>query len=118
MVEIIKFLKGRISGLNDLRKVSEQKNVEQTVFFTLGATEAFREILDKINQYEQDEIDSLDKIIKEIKTLEWYFNRIKKNQAFASDWEFKQYVKHYCDKITFLSEKLLRQIQENETNKV
>ena len=118
MIEIIKFLKERINGLNDLKKISQEKNVEQTVFFTLGATEAFKEILWKVNQYEQDEIDSLDKIIKEIKTLEWYFNRIKKNQAFASDWEFKQYVKHYCDKITFLSEKLLRQIQENETNKV
>ena len=93
---------------------SEQKNVEQTVFFTLGATEAFKEILWKVNQYEQDEIGSLDKIIKEIKTLEWYFNRIKKNQAFASDWEFKQYVKHYCDKITFLCEKLFKQIEEQE----
>lgn len=114
MIEIIKFLKERINGLNDLKKISQEKNVEQTVFFTLGATEAFKEILWKINQYEQDEIDSLDKIIKEIKTLEWYFNRIKKNQAFASDWEFKQYVKHYCDKITFLSEKLLIQIEDRK----
>lgn len=114
MIEIIKFLKERINGLNDLKKISQEKNVEQTVFFTLGATEAFKEILWKVNQYEQDEIDSLDKIIKEIKTLEWYFNRIKKNQIFARDWEFKQNVKHYCDKITFLCEKLFKQIEERE----
>lgn len=118
MVEIIKFLKGRISGLNDLRRISEQKNIEQTVFFTLGATEAFREILHKINQYEQDEIDALNKIIGEIKSLEWSINKVKKNEYWARDWEFKQAVKHKCEKISFLSEKLLRQIQENETNKV
>jgi len=118
MVEIIKYLKGRISGLNDLRKISEQKNVEQTVFFTLGATEAFREILDKINQYEQDEIKALDKIIEEIKTLEFYFSKVKKDEYFARDWEIKRIIKYRCEKISFLSEKLLRQIQENETNKV
>lgn len=117
MLEIIKFLKERINGLNDLKKISQEENIEQTVFFTLGATEAFKEILWKVNQYEQDEIGSLDKIIKEIKTLEWYFNRIKKNQAFASDYEFKLYVKHYCDKITFLCEKLFKQIEEQE-NKI
>ncbi len=114
MIEIIKFLKEKINSLNDLKKISQEKNIEQTVFFTLGATEAFKEILWKVNQYEQDEIDSLDKIIKEIKTLEWYFNRIKKDQIFARDWEFKQNVKHHCDKIAFLSEKLLIQIEDRK----
>lgn len=118
MVEIIKFIKERINGLNDLKKISQEKNVEQTVFFTLGATEAFKEILWKINQYEQDEIKALDKIIEEIKTLEFYFSKVKKNEYFARDWEVQQIIKYRCDKLAFLSEKLLRQIQENETNKV
>lgn len=112
MIEIIQHVKKQINGLDNLKKISEQKNVEQTVFYNLGAIDAFKEILWKINQYEQDEVSSLSKIIDEIKTLEFYFNKVRKDEYFARDWEVKRIIKYRCEKISFLCEKLLRQIGE------
>lgn len=112
MKEIIEYLRKQINGLDNLKKISEQKNVEQTVFYNLGAIDAFREILWKINQYDQDEIKALDQIIEEIKTLEFYFSKIKKDEYFAKDWEVKRIIKYRCEKLSFLCEKLLRQIGE------
>lgn len=117
VIEIVKYLKKQINALSDIRRVSEQKNVEQSVFYNLGAIDSFREILNTINQYEKDEIDALDKIIIEIKSLEWSINKVKKYEYLAMDWEYKQAVKHKCDKVSFLCEKLFKQIEEQE-NKI
>ena len=114
MKEIIKYLRQQINGSDNKNKIIELKNEEQKLFFNLGITEAFKDILWKINQYEQDEIDILDKIIMHIRQLKWYFDITKDLELIVMDPDYKSSIKYNCDIIIFLCKKLLKQMEEQE----
>lgn len=114
MKEIIKYLRQQINGSDNKNKIIELKNEEQKLFFNLGITVAFKDILWKINQYEQDEIDILDKIIMHIRQLKWYFDITKDLELIVMDPDYKSSIKYNCDIIIFLCKKLFKQMEEQE----
>ena len=105
MIEKLKKeLKEDISNLKDINRLKESNNVEQSLYFNLGAISALNQVLDKMNRLVKDDMALIEEIGYELKYL---IKAIEAFKKYPRNSLHPILILRHCDDLKYYSETLL-----------
>jgi hypothetical protein len=115
MIEKLKKeLKEDISNFQDINRLKESNNVEQSLYFNLGAITALKEVLGKLDRLVKDDMALIEEIGYELRSLARAIEAFKK---YPRSSLHPILVLRHCDDLKYYSETLLFRM-ENEPHSI
>lgn len=105
-----KEIKKDILDFQDINRLAGNDNVEQSLYFRLGAIAALKQVLSKIDYLVKDDMALLNEIGSELKWLAYSINQLKKYPQ--SNFQQILILRH-CDDLKYYSETLLFRTDEH-----
>lgn len=105
MIEKLKKeLKEDISNFQDINRLKESNNVEQSLHFNLGAITALKQVLSKMDRLVKDDMALIEEIGYELNFLIRSVDSIKK---YPRSSLHPNLIRRHCDDLKYYSETLL-----------
>lgn len=111
--ELKKEIKQKILEFKNIDRLKESNNVEQTLYFSLGAIAAFEQILSKMDYLVKDDMALLGQIDSQLRWLSYSIEQFKKYPESSFQ---KVLILRACDDLKYYCETMLYRIQENLKN--
>jgi predicted lipoprotein len=115
MIEKLKKeLKEDISNFQDINRLKESNNVEQSLHFNLGAITALKQVLVKMDHLVKDDMALIEQIGYELKYL---IKAIEAFKKYPRNTLHPVLIRRHCDDLRYYSETLLFRM-ENEPHSI
>lgn len=111
--ELKKEIKQHILDFKNIDRLKESNNVEQSLYFNLGAIAAFEQVLSKMDYLVKDDMALLNQIGSELKWLQYSINQFKK---YSQNSFHRDIISRSCDNLKYFCETMLYRMENREND--
>lgn len=102
--ELKKEIKQQILDFKNINRLKDSDNVEQTLYFSLGAIAAFEQVLSKMDYLVKDDMALLGQIDSQLRWLSYSVGQMKKYPESSFQ---RVLILRACDDLKYYSETML-----------
>ena len=102
--ELKKEIRKDILDFQDINRLAKSDNVEQSLYYRLGAIDALKQVLSKMDYLVKDDMALLNEIGSELRWLMYNIEALKKYPQSGLN---KVLISRHCDDLKYYSETLL-----------